>query len=545
MPIEGKKLYLGGEPIQLIQNNGFVHVDPLATPEPEYQYIRTDFYSGSVVIAMPGTYFSNGFDFTMSDAWSDISGDINPSTTSKTITPTTGGDTGNYYISESLSYFTDEGYTTSMITTGSAAAAVLDASDLPFGSNDLVVEAWICPVTQQLTRPPFHSPVLRSNEPTGDFYLDISANNTYTANASRVRILENSSFYFSDASALSFSLGTWMHMAYVRNGSNWYVYKNGSQIFTFSDASSIPSPAEGFALMGYTVTNTNNENAGWAYSDYRVTIGSDRGYVGGFTPPPSILTTVKQDADAAEFISTAGIVDGTQQDALNELVTDLKSAGIWTKMVAVYPFVGGTATTHKYNLKNPVDSDAAFRLTFGAGVSHSSAGMTPNGANNASGFTHIRVDTQLSQNDVYCGIYIGTNVAEDRPDFGAISGGNGIQAATRLAANGFSTKLFDTTNDVTTSTDSRGFSQISRLSSTGYYQQKDSDYQTFITRTSATPPTNEYMAIGGIGTAETTSTSVSTKTVSFAVFGQGLSTTEMDDFYTAVQTFQTTLGRNV
>ena len=251
------------------------------------------------------------------------------------------------------------------------------------------------------------------------------------------------------------------------------------------------------------------------------------------------------DPDAAAFLDATSITDPTISSAINTLVVDLKGYGIWSSMIAIYPFVGGTATTHKYNLKNPADTNAAFRLTFGASVSHSSAGFTPGGVNNASGFTHIRVDTQLSQNDVYVGIYIGTNVAEDRPDFGAISGGNGIQAATRLAANGFSSKLFDTTNDVTTSTDSRGFSQISRLSSTGYYQQRDSDYQTFITRTSATPPTNEYMAIGGIATAETTSNSVSTKTVSFAAFGQGLSTTEMDDHYTAVQAFQTTLGREV
>jgi len=250
------------------------------------------------------------------------------------------------------------------------------------------------------------------------------------------------------------------------------------------------------------------------------------------------------DADAEAFITATGI-SGTEANAINLLVIDLKSYGIWNEMIAIYPFVGGTATPQRYNLKDPTTSTANYYITFGSGTSHSSAGFTPGGVNNASAFTHIRIDTQLSQNDVYCGIYIGTNVAEDRPDFGGISGGNGIQAATRLNANGFSTKLFDTTNDVTTSTDSRGFSQISRLSSTGYYQQRNSAYQTFITRTSVSPPSNEYMAIGGIGNTETTSSSVSTKTVSYAAFGSGLTTTQMDDHYTAVQAFQTRLSRNV
>lgn len=250
------------------------------------------------------------------------------------------------------------------------------------------------------------------------------------------------------------------------------------------------------------------------------------------------------DPDAEAFLTATGITDPTIESAINQLVLDLKGYGIWSKMIAIYPFVGGTATTHKYNLKNPADTNAAFRLTFGASVSHSSAGFTPGGVNNASGFTHIRVDTQLSQNDVYAGVYIGTNVAEDRLDFGAISGGNGIQMGTRILANQLSTKLFDNSNDTTTSTDSRGYSQISRTSSTGYYQQKDLDYQTFKTRTSLTPPTNEYMAIGGIGVTETAANAVSTKTVSFAAFGEGLTTTEMDDMYDAVQTYQTTLGRN-
>jgi hypothetical protein len=48
-------------------------------------------------------------------------------------------------------------------------------------------------------------------------------------------------------------------------------------------------------------------------------------------------------------------------------------------MKAIYPFVGGTATTHKWNLKDPRDVDAAFRLQFNGGWTHSSTGADPNG----------------------------------------------------------------------------------------------------------------------------------------------------------------------
>ena len=85
--------------------------------------------------------------------------------------------------------------------------------------------------------------------------------------------------------------------------------------------------------------------------------------------------------DAQAFITAAGITDPTQISAINSLVNGLQADGIWTKMKAIYPFVGGTATTHKYNLKDPRDLDAAFRLVFNGGWTHSSTGATPNGTN--------------------------------------------------------------------------------------------------------------------------------------------------------------------
>ena len=87
-------------------------------------------------------------------------------------------------------------------------------------------------------------------------------------------------------------------------------------------------------------------------------------------------SVVSGDVEAAAFITAAGITDPTQQTAINNFVASLKTANIWTKMLAVYPFVGGTATSHKFNLKDPRDLDAAFRLVYvGTGNTHSAAGF--------------------------------------------------------------------------------------------------------------------------------------------------------------------------
>lgn len=85
------------------------------------------------------------------------------------------------------------------------------------------------------------------------------------------------------------------------------------------------------------------------------------------------------DSNAQAFITAAGITNPTQQNAINTLVLGLKTDSLWTKMLAIYPFVGGTATSCKYNLKNPLDTDAAFRLNFVNAWTFSNNGIQPNG----------------------------------------------------------------------------------------------------------------------------------------------------------------------
>ena len=103
----------------------------------------------------------------------------------------------------------------------------------------------------------------------------------------------------------------------------------------------------------------------------------------------SSVTVASGDADALAFFTAAGITDTTQKTAVTTLVTDLKAANIWTKMKALYPFVGGTAAQHRFNLKDPRALDAAYYLTFIGGGTHSATGYLPNG-------TTAYADTKLS-----------------------------------------------------------------------------------------------------------------------------------------------------
>jgi len=67
----------------------------------------------------------------------------------------------------------------------------------------------------------------------------------------------------------------------------------------------------------------------------------------------TITPTAAVDPDAQAFITAAGITNPTQQSAINTLVVNLKGYSIWTKFKAIYPVVGGSASSHAVNLKTP------------------------------------------------------------------------------------------------------------------------------------------------------------------------------------------------
>mgnify|MGYP006935503683 CR=1 FL=1 len=94
--------------------------------------------------------------------------------------------------------------------------------------------------------------------------------------------------------------------------------------------------------------------------------------------------------DTTYYSSTAQEITGRAiWTAVDAFVVSLKASfsltlgvnNLSTKIDAIYPFIGGTATAHKYNLCNPLDTDAAFRLTFAGGWTHSETGALPNGSN--------------------------------------------------------------------------------------------------------------------------------------------------------------------
>jgi hypothetical protein len=250
------------------------------------------------------------------------------------------------------------------------------------------------------------------------------------------------------------------------------------------------------------------------------------------------------DPDATAFLTAAGITDPTISSAINTLVVDLKGYGIWTKMKAIYPFVGGAATTHKWNLKDPRDLDAAYRLSFFGTITHSSTGVKGDGS---TGFYNTYLSTSaIGQNDISMFVYIRDNIAEDKTDIGALDSSapySGFQINSRGAANGFNTRCNSGgTIGSSASTDSRGLFGITRINSTEY---KNSKNTTQTTISLASTGTKTRSIFGLCFSVNGTANFFSTRQQAYSCIGYGLTDTESDNLYTAVQAFQTTLSRQV
>ena len=119
-------------------------------------------------------------------------------------------------------------------------------------------------------------------------------------------------------------------------------------------------------------------------------------------------TNTVLDADANAYMLTSN--NEIWKNQINALFTDLKSQGLYNKIQAFYPFLGTTAAQHKWNAKNPLDTNAAFRLQFFGGGTHSNLGYQCNGTN-AYANTFFAINLNANINSFGATIVCGTNNA--------------------------------------------------------------------------------------------------------------------------------------
>lgn len=249
------------------------------------------------------------------------------------------------------------------------------------------------------------------------------------------------------------------------------------------------------------------------------------------------------DADALAFITAAGLIDAAQISAINTLVADLKAAGLWDKMKAIYPFIGGTAESHKWNLKDPRDLDVAFRIVWNGTVTHNSNGITGNGTDGY-GDTKCSQSVNVSLNSEHISCYIRTNLDGLYGDIGTRNQSNTALGTSIIArfSNLYYTRNQSQTPSTSSNINSQGFYINSRLLSNSYIRQKNSTQN--IANASSISIQNYSYYILGLNN-QNALLYASINNVSFATIGLGLDATESINLYNLIQAYQTTLNRQV
>lgn len=247
---------------------------------------------------------------------------------------------------------------------------------------------------------------------------------------------------------------------------------------------------------------------------------------------------VSYDADAQAFFNrvtaAGGSLTNTEKSAVNTLVLNMKSYGIWTSMKAVYPMVGASAAACAQNLKS-----ASFTGTFSSGWTFASTGVTGNGTSSYFDTT-FNPSSDASLSGLSFGGYLRKNLTTPIQVDGCFSGAYFAQH-NFISANMISG---DISNLISyTGNPSQRMFVHRRTSSIFSQSYRDSTSLGTETNFANGLPNVNYI----IGARNDSGTKVLYTSQEYAFYFFGLSLTNQNalDLTTAVNTFQTTLSRQV
>lgn len=168
--------------------------------------------------------------------------------------------------------------------------------------------------------------------------------------------------------------------------------------------------------------------------------GNIRGPVSHLVEP-----AISYDADALAYVSAIQVTEGVSMSyahrlAINNLVKRMKgqdsgyanfgSTAIWDARILFCPNLGNSLATTKYNLFNPVASDAALRQLYNGGVTYDTGyGVKGNGTNGyIRTFVRQRDYATMSQSSGTIGAVYKSDQTSGRIDWGCYGTGTSYDA---------------------------------------------------------------------------------------------------------------------
>lgn len=265
------------------------------------------------------------------------------------------------------------------------------------------------------------------------------------------------------------------------------------------------------------------------------------------TPTMTPSPTPPSDSDANAYLSAVVNAGGTGitptvSAATTNMFISLKNAGLYNKLYTLYPALGGIAGSCKFNALNPVDTNAAFRLTFAGGGTFSQASGYIGNQVNAQATTYFNPNTQGVPYTSFTMFDYVTVDGNHGYDMGAAATSIFVGMASKLTGHFDGEVIFNNFGfQLSATTTALGTHIVSRNGSTSSLSVVKNGGNVISipqnTTSTSMPNTNILInAYGGVGL-------YSDKGLSTFGFAQGLDNTELANLRNIITTFNNTIGR--
>jgi hypothetical protein len=298
------------------------------------------------------------------------------------------------------SYVSGSSSARSLLFESIATATITGSTTLPSFINPVLLftgSQWIAKTGSFSTLNPnsaFTIQAVLNSQTTGTLFSQTSSVGNFTSQITTT----GSGFGFSTTSnynrqAAGLTPSRLNHITYRYSSGSLDIFHNGTLVTSSQANITLPTSSilDNFYINGLNgiVNNFSGSIANIAVYNRALTLSEIQSNynLSGIRYGLPSTTLYSLDENAYLFLQSAGITDPIITSSINTFVLGLKSASLWDKMIAIYPFVGTGSVgvnltgSHKWNLKEP--SLVTYPLIFTGSWNGSVSGSTPSGSGTA------------------------------------------------------------------------------------------------------------------------------------------------------------------
>jgi hypothetical protein len=260
---------------------------------------------------------------------------------------------------------------------------------------------------------------------------------------------------------------------------------------------------------------------------------------------PWLPLSLSMPAEARCALLAMGLTWDVDARILGSLIRGFQNAGTWDKYQAIYPFYparAASAVNHMWNLRDPRDVDAAFRLTYSGTVTHAATGISTSTGSCDPKFTPL---TNGVVGDSHLSAYVTGATAGFCSAIGAYDAntwewGIGLQSGTTF----FPALNTDSVYPSATIATTQGWLVATRTNTTtirGYLNGTE----VVNGAQAVTANVTQSLRLIAKNDGGTINANMSPGSMRFATIGLGLTAQNVTDDYATIDAYQRALGRNV